>query len=224
MGEVTDISRNLVGIPMPASIAALPLDPVRRVPVPWFVMWADGKPEFRSSSVAKIRQAMDEGLCWVCGRKRGSSLMAFVIGPMCTVNRNTAEPPCHPECAEFSVRACPFLTKPHMVRREGGFSEALPPERATPGISIPRNPGCGAVWVTRSYNAYRHGGSYLFRLGNPESVTWWAEGRAATRAEVLVSIDSGCPLLLKMSGESEDPKAVAQLAKMRAEVEQYLPA
>src|SRR5262245_54991717 len=103
--------------PLPSRIAGLPIDPERGYPVPWFVAWHDGKPEFRTADGRKFRQAIRDRLCWVCGQPLGRHLV-FVIGPMCTVNRVTVEPPCHLDCAEFSVRACPFLSKPQMTRRE----------------------------------------------------------------------------------------------------------
>ena len=39
--------------PMPSRIAALPVDE-RGYPVPWFVAWIDGKPEFRCADPAKF--------------------------------------------------------------------------------------------------------------------------------------------------------------------------
>jgi hypothetical protein len=35
---------------------------------------------------------------------------SFVVGPMCGINRNSAEPPSHKECAQWSARNCPFLS------------------------------------------------------------------------------------------------------------------
>src|SRR5690242_2247182 len=102
--------------PLPDRIARLPLDE-RGYPVPWFVDWVDGKPEFRAMDPAKWKRAVKERLCWVCGDRLGV-LLVFPIGPMCGINRTTAEPPSHRDCALWSVRNCPFLSRPHMVRRE----------------------------------------------------------------------------------------------------------
>lgn len=63
------MTTHLAEIPMPASIRALPIDPVRKIPVPWFVSWIDGKPEFRCMAHERLTLAVKERLCWVCGTK-----------------------------------------------------------------------------------------------------------------------------------------------------------
>ena len=129
--------------PLPVRIARLPRH--RGYPVPWFVAVIDGVPDFRIVGTNKIALAHTRQLCWICGERIGSFL-AFTVGPMCAVNRISSEPPSHRECAEFAAVACPFLARPHMVRREAGK-----PEGATEpaGVSIRRNPGVALVWVTK---------------------------------------------------------------------------
>ena len=34
------------------------------------------------------------------------------------MNRTSAEPPSHRDCAEFAVKACPFLTQRELTRRK----------------------------------------------------------------------------------------------------------
>lgn len=200
----------------PARIARLPMD--RGFHVPWFVAWIDGKPEFRAADPVKHRLAITKRLCWVCGDILGRYL-TFVIGPMCAINRISAEPPCHLECARYSAAVCPFLSRPHMERRENDL-----PEGATcPGVQIRRNPGATLLWTTRGYTIVPDSGrGLLFNIGDPESTEWWAEGRAATRSEVLASVDSGLPILMEMA-ERQGPAAVKQLLKMKATSEQLYP-
>lgn len=177
--------------PLPRRIAALPVDK-RGYPVPWFVEWIDGEPEFRAADGRKAVLAVQRKLCWVCGQPLGTRL-AFLVGPMCGINRISAEPPSHRECAKFSAIACPFLSIPKMVRREGG----LPEEAGNPGgLMIRRNPGVSLLWCTRSYEIMPAPPSFLFQMGEPFEVAWYAEGRPATRAEVDASIESGLPCLL----------------------------
>ena len=93
---------------MPARIAALPVDAIGR-PVPWFVAWIDGKPDFRVVGPGKLQQAL-RGLCWVCGRGfAGGEDRAWLIGPMCAITLTTAEPSSHLECAAWSAKNCAFL-------------------------------------------------------------------------------------------------------------------
>lgn len=195
--------------PLPARIASLPVDPVRGYPVPWFVAWVDGKPEFRVADGEKRVRAVRQKLCWVCGEKLGTHL-AFLLGPMCAVNRVSAEPPCHRECAEFSVQACPFLSRPAMDRREGNYLCGETSEG--PGVMLRRNPGVTLVWVTKGYSLIRDGGGFLFQVGEPLEVAAWREGRAATSEEVRDSIDSGLPTLAEMA-EAQGDGAVAALSQ-----------
>jgi len=110
------------GLPaLPPRIARLARDR-RGFPVPWFVATIDGEPDFRVVDTPKLAVAIRQHRCWVCGEQLGVHL-AFPIGPTCVANRVTAEPPVHRECAEFSARACPFLTKPRMRRNAQGLPE-----------------------------------------------------------------------------------------------------
>lgn len=195
---------------VPDRMASLPVDKHGR-PVPWFVAWIDGQPDHRIVDTPKLGQAVRFRLCWLCGQALGRYL-ACVIGPMCAVNRVTAEPPCHRDCAVYAAQACPFLTTPSMRRRTSN----LPAGRAEAGgVAILRNPGVALVWVTRKVTPFNADG-VLFDLGDPTETLWFAEGRRATREEVLASINSGLPALMNMA-EQEGPEAVADLeAKHRA--------
>jgi hypothetical protein len=184
---------------LPRNMKDLPVDD-RGFPVPWFVDWIGGKPEFRAMDRRKLLRAVRERLCWVCGKKLWRE-MVFVIGPMCSINLISSEPPSHRECALFSARGCPFLSRPHMHRREDGLGEEIRHNAA--GIMIDRNPGATLLWYTYRYEvinvpAIPSAGAragILFRLGRAFKVEWYCKGRPATRAEVMQSIDSGLPLL-----------------------------
>lgn len=190
--------------PLPERMKQLPIDE-RGYVVPWFVMWVPGPepgtliPEFRGADTAKWDRALRQHLCWVCGGPLGVHL-AFVIGPMCAVSRVTIEPACHRECAEWSIRNCPFLSRPQMVRRESGpgvsieVLEAVP----VPGVMIKRNPGVMVLWMTRDYVLVRdQKNGRLINIGAPDEVRWYTYGRPATRAEVEQAIATGIPLLLQ---------------------------
>lgn len=206
-------------VPMPPNVQALPRDKHGR-PIPWFVATLeDGVRDPRIVSQEQLVEAHRLKLRWVCGQTRGAYL-AFAIGPMCAVNRITSEPPAHRVCAEYSVQACPFLSRPTMVRRDLG--EVLTDTTRLPaGHMIERNPGATAIWVTKSYKPFRAPGGVLFELGAPVEVTWWREGRSATRAEIEESIESGLPAL--MAADGDNPKAWAQLELARLELERWLP-
>ena len=197
-------------LPMPTRMALLPRTPAG-LPIPWFVAWEGARYDFRVVDARKISPAVNRRLCWLCGQALGR-MMCFVVGPMCVVNRVSSEPPMHRECAEYALRACPFLTQPSRERREGGGLMPLEPTMA--GTAILRNPGVSALYVTRSYTVAKVPGGVLFDMGPPEEVAWWSEGRAATRAEVERSIATGLPIL-----EAEaDRDGVAAHAALAAQV------
>jgi hypothetical protein len=185
------LNQALWSIPTPDRIKHRPISRTGFY-VPWFVYVSHetGEPDFRVIGPGKMEQAVKRNLCWICGGALGVH-RASVIGAMCAVNRCISEPPAHFECAEYAARACPFLANPRAKRNE----KNLPEERIEPAGTIRRNPGVVAVWVAREIKPFRHEHSVLFRLGEPERVLWFAEGRPATRAEVLHSIDTGLPLL-----------------------------
>ena len=184
----------MIAVPeMPSRIARLPKDD-RGYPVPWFVAWmkdgkpckSGGKPDFRVIAPGRLQQAFTQKRCWICGWPLGLH-QVYVIGPMCVVNRVTSEPASHRDCAEFAATACPFPVRPRQKRSEKG----LPEERVIAGSPIDRNPGALALYETRFATPFKAGDGYLFRLGAPARVDWYAQGRRATRAEIEASIESG---------------------------------
>lgn len=204
----------------PARILALPRDRAGH-PVPWFVAWIAGEPDFRVVRASGIHDAIRYDRCWVCGDRLGTKWSAFTIGPMCALNRTTAEPPSHRECAIFSATHCPFLTTPAMGRRESRMpEEAIHPA----GTMIRRNPGVALVWITRRWRLFPDGsGGVLIDVGDPVETMWFAHGREATRDEVLASIDSGLPILQDMAA-AEGPKALEQLEAQRVRALELVPA
>lgn len=194
---------------IPPGIAKLPQDKHGR-PIPWFVATLhDGSRDFRIVEPRRHGEAHKLKLCWICGHPRGVNL-AFTIGPMCAVNRISSEPPAHRDCAVFSAKVCPFLSRPSMRRRETG----LPAEvQDAAGQMIRRNPGVTVVWMTRSYTPFRPPGErgVLYEIGDPTATLWFAEGREATREEVVASMESGLPALDEACDLDTDPDA-ARLA------------
>ncbi len=203
--------------PMPYRIKALPVDS-RGYPVPWFVQWIDGEPEFRVADSSKIPLAVRCKLCWVCGDQLGRTF-SFVLGPMCVVNMNNAEPPCHTDCAVFSATACPFLTKPHMHRRENDLPDGTVDGA---GFAIKRNPGAVCVWTCLDYAVRQYQDGLLFTPGSPVAVQWFAEGRKASRKEVLRSMETGLPILREMA-EQQCPEAIEELIAAYEKAKRFLP-
>lgn len=205
--------------PLPDPMKHLRICPDRQIPVPWFVAWVGGKPEFRMADGAKFATAVRQNRCWVCGRRHEPGRVTFVVGPMCGLNRVSAEPPSHLECARYSARNCPFLTRPQMERRG---HEEVAARGCSAGVMIARNPGVSLLWTAAGFAPFDDGrGGTLFRLREPLALEFWAEGRPATRGEVERSIESGLPILEKIAGE-EGRGAVAALGAMRKDLDALL--
>ena len=225
--------------PMPVRLRKLRVDH-RGYPVPAFVQWCqtgrdtfepatpgapDAYPEFRVMNQEFWVRAVKQKLCWVCGEPLGV-YKTFVIGPMCAVNRTSSEPPCHLDCAVWSAVNCPFLSRPHMVRREDERTDPLVGNVA--GIMIARNPGVTLLWTTRVYTVFAASpGKLLLTIGEPTAVAWYAHGRTATRAEVIASIESGVPLLeatIEQEEVEDRPAAREELRRRMEAVTELLPA
>lgn len=206
---------------LPERMRALPIDRQRGVPIPWFVAWVNGAAEFRAADAKKWKQAVRWRWCWVCGQQLGAYL-AYVLGPMCTVTRTTCEPACHRDCARWSAIHCPFLSRPRMRRREDGLPEEVVD---APGMPIDRNPGVCALWITRGFELFDDGtGRSLIRVGEPDEVEWYAEGRFATRAEVAESVRTGLPLLEAVARRDADPGgALAALERQHRAAQAWWP-
>lgn len=202
----------------PPRIARLPRNHAG-YPVPWFVAWIGGQPDFRIIGDGKLGDAIRFKSCWLCGQPLGANA-AFVLGPMCGITRTSPEPPSHRDCADYAARACPFLATPNMRRRENNIPEdAHEPD----GIMIRRNPGACLVWVSRNWQ--RQHGLALWHVGDPVETRWYAEGRTATRDEVLASIDSGLPLLRAEAEKDTRPAAaLAELDRQHALALELVPA
>jgi hypothetical protein len=214
--------------PPPARIARLPKD-ARGYPVPWFLAWmAKGEecdpampgaePDFRVIRRGARERAWEHRLCWICGGPMGVHRI-YVIGPMCVVNRVTMEPPCHRECAEYAAIACPFLVRPRMRRLP---TADLGPHHVA-GEMIERNPGVVCLYEARGARPFNAGNGWLIGLGAPERVDFWAQGRQATRAEIMESITSGLPSLEALA-KQEGPEACSELGRLTAEALKLLPA
>jgi hypothetical protein len=203
---------------VPNRLRHLPI--LRGYPVPWFVCQQDdGSYDFRVADGRKLREALERHRCWICGGQL-PTVKAFTIGPMCAVNRTTAEPPAHRGCAEWAAIACPFLNQQQSRRRRNDMPEGT---SMPAGEMIERQTGATLVWVATSYELFDDGrGSVLIRMGEPMATQWYAHGRAATREEVLASFESGLPTLRELA-EQESEAAVAELNTAVAKALRYVP-
>jgi hypothetical protein len=185
---------SLKDLDMPVRIKRLPVDH-RGFPVPKFVAWPNGEADHRVINLDRFTPSVKQKLCWICGEPMGRYFVS-IIGCMCAVNRVISEPPSHLDCAEFSVKACPFLSRPQAHRRDIGLPEGIQDQA---GMPIRRNPGVACLWISKSYpklfKTQMGNAGVLFSLGEPIETIWYREGRLATRREVIDAIHEGLPTL-----------------------------
>jgi hypothetical protein len=165
-------------VPMPAGVAKLPRDP-RGYPIFFSVQSDTERPSNHKILNPKRRIiCASERRCNVCGEKLGYWL-AFLGGPMCVDQRAFADAPMHPECAEYSLRVCPFLatdlqySDPEIMRRAYSTTEDKYASRVKPKYVV--------LYLTRGYE-YRFlsadGSMMTFRPAAPKHVVYWRAGEA----------------------------------------------
>lgn len=205
---------------MPDRIAALPRN-AKGFPIPYFAEEVNGERDFRVVSAVKMAHAVRNDLCWVCGERLGK-FKAFVIGPMCGINRTISDPPSHRDYAIFSARNCPFLSNPLASRRTSNLPEN---GQDAARFGIKRNPGAVGVWITQSYKPFRApagNAGILFSIGDPTEVLWFANGEPADRMAIVESVRTGLPHLLDLA-RAEGERAIRALDDRVQQFEQFLP-
>jgi hypothetical protein len=192
--------------PLPERMSNLPLDE-RGYPIPEFVSNLDGKRDFRVVSLEHLAHCIRNNVCWICGQ-RLDPWKVFVIGPLAAIQGVSNEPPSHVECAEFAVRACPFLLLPKAQHRPTD----MPNIQKMPG-SMKRNPGACCLYMVTGYSHREKpdGRGIVFRTGPAVRVAWYMEGRPAERAEVLAAINASLLAVRRASNEQAIQKRVAEL-------------
>lgn len=102
---------------IPKELSHLKIDK-RGYPVPFFVSWINGEPEFRYLDAVRAKMIIDNKLCHICGKKLNKDFFYFISGPIGLQNRISSDAAMHKTCAEFSLRACPHLYLQKADRRD----------------------------------------------------------------------------------------------------------
>lgn len=195
----------------PTAMTGRPVDH-RGFYVPWFVTAKtdDGLWDFVRIDPRRIREAYDREICFISGEPLGR-YRSFVIGPMCCINRITAEPPSKREIAEWSTRVCPFISNPMAKRpdlEDGTYN-------AAPGVMIPDNPGVIAIWTVDRHD-YTMDRNRIINLGDPSHLAFYTHKREATPDEVRKAMVFGANRLLDMA-QQQSAESVQYLEEV------YLP-
>lgn len=214
----TELNASIRDIPLPPRMSRRPISN-KGFPVPFFVTARDrdGNWDFRFVNPRTTEYCHNKRLCWLCGEPlERFRPFCFTIGPMCCINRVSSEPPAHIDCSVYANRACPFLTKPAMRRNDADLTEDQKGAIITnaAGIALAHNPGVSLMWITKKYEIEPNGGGYLFSLGEPIELRWFALGRTATPVEIVAAIRKGLPKLIQVAAaEDALPDLGAQIMR-----------
>ncbi len=201
---------------MPEGVRALPRD-ARGIPIPWFVDCSGGRPDFRVVDGRKLIEGWDRDLCWICGRQM-FAFRAWIVGPVSAINRCTAEPPAHPDCARVALTQCPFLSDPERAR------DATPQTGVRPGGELMmRNSGLTSAWITkgRGGEMVTPGNGMLFRLFEPHAVEWYHRGAVASAEAVRAGFDDAAGRL-READRRHGPAALDNLERRITACEKWL--
>lgn len=106
-----------LSLDIPVFLSHLKVDQ-RGYPIPFFVSYIDGKPEFRYMDHVRQEMIIENKLCHICGKKLNKDYNYFISGPIGFKNKISSDAAMHRECAEFSLLACPHLHLQNAERRE----------------------------------------------------------------------------------------------------------
>ena len=138
-------------------------------PIPFFVAYREGKPDFRLLDARKYKHCLEQGLCAICGKKNIKESLYFIAGPQGMANGISTDAPMHKVCAEYSLRVCPHLALEKAERREKDVSHLSNPAMVkekppviflvrTKRFEIIRNPHGGVLLKYKpvSHTEYRY--------------------------------------------------------------------
>jgi hypothetical protein len=73
------------------------------------------------------------------------------------------------------------------------------------------NPGVCCLYTVRGYAYHEKPKGIIFRTGHAVRTDWYAQGRPATRSEVLAAIDASLPLMGRAGSRQAIAKRIAEL-------------
>lgn len=158
-------------VPVPDRMAGLPRHPASGFVVPFFAAVIGGVPDLKILDERKQLLCLRDKLCAICGQRLGY-WVSFITGPEGVKNRTVHDTGMHRECAEYSLRVCPYLARPGARRAARHAAGTEPVVGATD-----ENPGRVARYETRAWRPYSPDGrSVLLRLAPATAIEWWRDG------------------------------------------------
>lgn len=158
--------------PLPPALAARPIDPRRRLPVPHVNVHTREDAEVFDFTAINAEASLRAGrsrLCGLCGTALGYWI-SFVGGPNTMRFRAFTDPPAHPACSLAALALCPHIALAHARRAT--------PRRLHADTRVPvgfhdAKPGQWCLGLTRDYQVGLDRGSVIFRAAPFKSIHRW---------------------------------------------------
>jgi hypothetical protein len=157
-------------VPMPPRIAALRRDS-RGYPIAATVDVTRLPIDFTITDPVIWMRFVQTRLCGVCGVPLGAH-KAFVGGPLSMANRVFYDLPMHRECAEYSLRVCPYLAAPRFAHRR-----KVPDGVHVIAVASDTRPNEFGLAIARNYHLVEVNGDVVLRAHRWEApIEWWSRG------------------------------------------------
>lgn len=160
---------DLRNVPIPQLMSHLPIEPRSGLPLPFFA----ASPEKGGAAVATMNAVMaccHKKVCWICGKKL-LPFCCFISGPIGLSNQVATDGPCHPACAEYAVRACPYMAIPGFKATASDRFET----HKSPGATEIK-PECFAIAYVNKWRFQADERGVVFFYHRPVRVAWFAAG------------------------------------------------
>ena len=99
----------------------------RGYPIPYFVPFVNGKPNFKYQDAKKKEICRKYMKCHICGNRLFDKSFWFICGPLGYLNHVSSDEAMHEDCARFSMKYCPHLVNLKAERKvtEGALGGQL---------------------------------------------------------------------------------------------------
>jgi len=152
----------MLGDPLPAALAARPIEPHRKLPTPLVNQHtdADGTEfvDFVGISAERAAEVAEQGRCGLCGVEL-DYWIAFLGGPASAEHRSYGDPPMHEGCAVAALTLCPHL---RLCRHRRAPDHRLHPNTAAPAGWREEKPDRWVLGISRDFTARYVRGSLIF--------------------------------------------------------------
>lgn len=165
----------------------------RGYPVPFIVLRDNhGKPRFAINDHLLVGACLSKKLCSICGKRLDADIW-FVGGSRAFLHNDGVfiDPPLHYECAEYSLRVCPFLAAPAYsksvitISKVDNIREDLRLKQVE--YSGPSQPERFALGCTHAYRRIKsQSAPVVLAIDHWDYLEWWRNGERCEAPDAVL--------------------------------------